>query len=149
MVDIAAAGRTVLLSSHQIGEVERVADIVAIVHAGRVLLVETLERSSAPRGKLTVTMEDPHRAVPPLDAQVIHERHRGRQFELMVRGLDEPGLEQLRFAAGVVAVESRTPSLEEIFVAYMTVTPASTTQMDSVRTGRLSDQSIVAREDGT
>ena len=43
------------------------------------------------------------------EAQVIHERHRGRQFELIVRGLDESGLEQLRFAAGVVAVESRTP----------------------------------------
>ena len=30
MVDLAAQGQTVLLSSHQIGEVERVADIVAI-----------------------------------------------------------------------------------------------------------------------
>ena len=43
MVDIAAAGRTVLLSSHQIGEVERVADIVAIIHAGKLLLVDRLE----------------------------------------------------------------------------------------------------------
>ncbi|MEX0613049.1 MAG: ATP-binding cassette domain-containing protein, partial [Pirellulales bacterium] len=39
MVDIAAEGRTVLLSSHQIGEVERVAEIVAIMHAGRLLAV--------------------------------------------------------------------------------------------------------------
>ena len=43
MVDIAAAGRTVLLSSHQIGEVERVADIVAIIRAGKLLLVDRLE----------------------------------------------------------------------------------------------------------
>ena len=35
MVDRAATGRTVLLSSHQINEVERVADRVAIVHQGR------------------------------------------------------------------------------------------------------------------
>jgi ABC-2 type transport system ATP-binding protein len=35
MIDIAAAGRTVLLSSHQIGEVERVADIVAIPAVGK------------------------------------------------------------------------------------------------------------------
>src|SRR6185295_429295 len=44
MVDIAAEGRTVLLSSHQIGEVERVADIVAIVHGGRLLAVERLDQ---------------------------------------------------------------------------------------------------------
>lgn len=35
MVDLAAQGQTVLLSSHQIREVERVADIVAMVHRGR------------------------------------------------------------------------------------------------------------------
>src|SRR5687767_1301763 len=47
MVDIAAEGRTVLLSSHQIGEVERVADIVAIIHAGRLLVVERLDTLKA------------------------------------------------------------------------------------------------------
>ena len=35
MVDRAAVGKTVFLSSHQITEVERVADHVAILHAGR------------------------------------------------------------------------------------------------------------------
>ena len=58
MVDVAAAGRTVLLSSHQIGEVERVADIVAIVHAGRVLLVERLEEIKRTTRQVTVTLED-------------------------------------------------------------------------------------------
>ena len=36
MVDRAAAGQTVFLSSHQISEVERVADIVAILREGRI-----------------------------------------------------------------------------------------------------------------
>jgi ABC-2 type transport system ATP-binding protein len=123
MVDVAAAGRTVLLSSHQIGEVERVADIVAIVHTGRVLLVERLEEIKRTTHGLTVTLETPNTALPPLEAQIIHERHRGRQHELITRGLEESALEQLRFAPGVTAIESRTPSLEEIFVAYMTGTP--------------------------
>jgi energy-coupling factor transporter ATP-binding protein EcfA2 len=43
MVDVAAGGRTVLLSSHQIGEVERVADIVAILKNGKLLAVERLD----------------------------------------------------------------------------------------------------------
>ena len=63
MVDVAAEGRTVLLSSHQIGEVERVADIVAIVHAGRVLLVERLEEIKRTTRQLTVTTR--RRPTPP------------------------------------------------------------------------------------
>jgi ABC-2 type transport system ATP-binding protein len=125
MVDIAAQGRTVLLSSHQIGEVERVADVVAIVHAGRVLLVERLDEIKRTTRQVTFTMEAPQNRLPPLEAQIIQARHRGRQYELIVRGLDETALEQLRFAIGVTAIESRTPSLEEIFVAYMTGEPST------------------------
>lgn len=119
MVDIAAEGRTVLLSSHQIGEVERVADFVAIVHAGRVLLVDRLDDLKRSTRQVTVTVEDGRRSLQPLPGIIIHERHRGRQFELVTRGVDNTTLESLRFAEGIVAVESRTPSLEEIFVAYM------------------------------
>jgi ABC-2 type transport system ATP-binding protein len=141
MVDVAAAGRTVLLSSHQIGEVERVADIVAIVHTGGVLLVDRLDEIKRTTRQVTVTMEDPHRPLPPLDAEVIHQRHRGRQYELITRGLDDTAVEQLRFTTGVTAVESRTPALEEIFVAYMTSAPDLTyTGENGTRTGRFSDQ---------
>ena len=58
MVDLAAAGRTVLLSSHQIGEVERVADIVAIMPRGQVLLVERLDELKRTTREVTVTMQE-------------------------------------------------------------------------------------------
>jgi ABC-2 type transport system ATP-binding protein len=119
MVDIAAEGRTVLLSSHQIGEVERVADIVAILHAGRLLVLEPLDELKRTTRQLTVTVADGAAPRPAVDGRVIHERRRGRQWEVLVRGMEETSLEQLRFADGIVAVESRTPSLEEIFVAYI------------------------------
>jgi ABC-2 type transport system ATP-binding protein len=140
MVDVAAAGRTVLLSSHQIGEVERVADVVAIVHAGKVLLVDRLEEIKRTTRQVTVTLETPHAALPAFDAQVIHERHRGRQYELITRGLDESTMDRLRFAAGVTAIEARTPSLEEIFVAYMTGPP----QAPSVKTDLSHQPSVSA-----
>ena len=140
MVDIAAEGRTVLLSSHQIGEVERVADIVAIVHDGRMLLVDRLEEIKHATRQLTVTMEDAHRQLPLADRPDHPPASPRPAVRVIVRGLDEAALEQLRFAAGVIAVESRTPSLEEIFVAYMTGTPHDITPQ--LRTGRLSDQSI-------
>ncbi len=43
MVDRAAAGQTVFLSSHQIQEVERVADYVAILHEGKLQVVSNLD----------------------------------------------------------------------------------------------------------
>ena len=47
MVDLAGAGRTVLLSSHQIGEVERVASHVALLHQGKLILAEPLDELKA------------------------------------------------------------------------------------------------------
>jgi len=134
MVDIAAEGRTVLLSSHQIGEVERVADIIAIMHAGRLLLLERLDELKRTTRQLTVTVADGTASRPSMDGRVVHERRRGRQWEVLVRDMEETSLEQLRFADGIVAVESRTPSLEEIFVAYVgkDARPSATTPAEEV-----------------
>jgi ABC-2 type transport system ATP-binding protein len=119
MVDIAAEGRTVLLSSHQIGEVERVADIVAIVHTGRVLLVEPLDALKLDTLQLTISTSEILPEPPDLPGTLLHQRQRGRQWELLIRGLEESDLDTLRHQQGIVGVESRMPALEEIFVAYM------------------------------
>ncbi|HEY4235646.1 MAG TPA: ABC transporter ATP-binding protein [Lacipirellulaceae bacterium] len=130
MVDIAAEGRTVLLSSHQIGEVERVADIVAIMHTGRLLLVERLDDLKRTTRQLTVTVGDANPPNPPATSgRIIQQRHRGRQWEMLIRDFDDATIERLRFAGGIVAVEARTPSLEEIFVAYMTTAPPTPTSV--------------------
>lgn len=119
MVDIAAAGRTVLLSSHQIGEVERVADIVAIVHTGKLVAIERLDDLKRTTRQLAITVAENTTPRPTLDGRVIFERRRGRQWDVLARDIDETALERLRFAPDVIAIESRTPSLEEIFVAYI------------------------------
>lgn len=128
MIDIAAEGRTVLLSSHQISEVERVADVVAMIHTGRLLVVERLDELKRTTRQLAVTVSAAGADPPPLDGRVIYQRHRGRQWDLVVRGLDEASLERARLAESIVAIESRTPSLEEIFVAYMQTSAAPPTE---------------------
>ena len=55
MVDLAGAGRTVLLSSHQIGEVERVASHVALLHKGKLILAEPLDELKSQTFLLSVT----------------------------------------------------------------------------------------------
>lgn len=118
MVDVAAEGRTVLLSSHQIGEVERVADIVAIIRRGHVLLVQPLDELKGETRELTITMAEGAVEPPVLAGELTRQRHR-RQWLVLARGVTEARLDALRADAGIVALETRTPALEEIFVAHM------------------------------
>lgn len=119
MVDVAAAGRTVFLSSHQIGEVERVADIVAILRAGKLLLVERLDELKNQMRELTFTLDDGAAGPPSVPGAVLSERRRDRQWQVLVRGTTEEQLAALRAHESVRGLECRSPALEEIFVAYM------------------------------
>src|SRR5262245_15750106 len=119
MVDIAAAGRTVLLSSHQISEVERVADTVAILQAGKLLLVEKLETLKDEIRELSVMLVDSAASVPAINGQILSERRHRQQWQLMVRGVGEEQIAALRQQSVVEELRIRTPSLEEIFVAYL------------------------------
>jgi ABC-2 type transport system ATP-binding protein len=119
MVDIAGQGRTVLLASHQIAEVERVADVVAILREGKLALVERLEDLKAHVCELTVTLRNGSPNLPPVPGTVFHREFKGRQWRLLVRNLDESRIERFRTETEVGNVEVRHPSLEEIFVGYM------------------------------
>lgn len=119
MVTLAEAGQTVLLSSHQIGEVERVADIVAIIHEGSLRIVEPLEELKERTRELTVTLVDGIAPPPPIAGNILSQSRRGRQWQVMVRDFDRRHEDLLRDAPGVAHLEVRVPSLEDIFLAYM------------------------------
>lgn len=128
MVDRAAAGKTVLLSSHQIAEVERVADVVAIIRRGKLMLVERLDELKGQVRELTITLADGASQPPELRAEVLSRRRKSRQWQLVVRGMAEDTPAALRSDPAVEAVEVRPPSLEEIFVAYMQLGTESVTE---------------------
>jgi ABC-2 type transport system ATP-binding protein len=142
MVDRAAAEQTVLLSSHQIGEVERVADMVAIIRRGRLVLVERLDDLKAQVKELTVTLPD-HRTEPPQleEGEILWERRRDRQWQLLVRNMGEEAVRGLERAETVRSIELRTPNLEEIFVALMTTHAESEEGEASVETGAVGEAS--------
>jgi ABC-2 type transport system ATP-binding protein len=119
MVDRAAAGKTVFLSSHQIAEVERVADVVAIMRGGQIIVVERLERLKAEIQEVTITLRDTGFEPPLLQGELLRQRRRSRQWQLLTRRVSDTSLSALRDSASVEEVEQRTPSLEEIFVAYL------------------------------
>jgi ABC-2 type transport system ATP-binding protein len=92
MVDRAASGKTVFLSSHQIVEVERVADIVAILRKSKLILVERLDELKSQIRKLTVTMKDGQMELPQLDGQILSKRLKQRQWQLIARGMSDEQL---------------------------------------------------------
>jgi ABC-2 type transport system ATP-binding protein len=122
MVDLAGAGRTVLLSSHQIGEVERVASHVAILHRGKLVLAEPLDDLKARTFLLSVTFASrDHPTAPPegRTLELIDASDAPRQAHWLVRAADRSACEIVRALPGVESLEIETPSLEEIYVGYM------------------------------
>ncbi len=119
MVDRAAAGQTVFLSSHQIAEVERVADVVAIIHKSQLVVVEPLDKLKARMTQATLTLNDEYAEMPTLPGETIDCRVKGKQCQAVLRDVPASALDALRACPSVQTLEARTPSLEEIFVAYM------------------------------
>lgn len=120
MIDRAATGRTVFLSSHQISEVERVADTIAILHRGRIRLHGPLAEIRESIHHVVVDTDDPLRAIEslPEPAEILTEETAGRSRQMFIRHLDAPMIAHLRGLPGVTDVRSRVATLEEIFVAY-------------------------------
>jgi len=121
LVDRVAIGRTVLLSSHQIAEVERVADHVAILQQGQVLLTESLQGLRESFVELTIGLADPLVSLPTFERPtvVFGSSTSGRQHRMVVRHLAEEQLQELRQCEGVQQVATHAPSLEELYTACL------------------------------
>ena len=126
MVDVAATGRTVLLSSHQIGEVERVADHVAIIHAGKIVACDTLDNLKSQHERWVITFSSVDNSLPDFEARIIsHEGLGTRRHQMFVAKPGPEALWKLRDHTGVLDVEVHQPALEEIFVAFISHAAAS------------------------
>jgi ABC-2 type transport system ATP-binding protein len=120
--DVAAEGRTVFLSSHTLSEVERVAERVAIVREGKLVILDTLERLRAVAVQRLEVDFEPGTPVP---------------TELQLQGIEGVQQATLRAAHAVVtyegsvdplvkflssysvnAIRSRDDDLEDIFLKY-------------------------------
>ncbi len=117
MVDRAALGRTVLLSSHQISEVERVADWVAILHQGRLKIVQPLEELREKTSIITATLDDPAATIALPRANVLTESRNARQLRWVVQDLPEDWATEYDASSGVTNLHCERATLEEVFVA--------------------------------
>ena len=127
MIDVAALGRTVLLSSHQIPEVERVADHVAIINQGRVLVSARLDDLKQQIERWVISFSSDTLSIPNFDGQILsHEGQNRKRQQLLILNPGSDALWQLRDHPGIAEVEIHTPSLEEIFVGFIKAGPRVT-----------------------
>ncbi|MGE5227378.1 MAG: ABC transporter ATP-binding protein [Planctomycetaceae bacterium] len=113
-----ADGRTVFLSSHNLVEVERVCDRVAIIREGRIVDVSTVgELLGSHWRSINLVLESP----PAPDAfdlpNVEVAAMTGREVHLMVRGDVNPLLSRIA-AHGVQDIAITTPDVEDLFLRY-------------------------------
>jgi ABC-2 type transport system ATP-binding protein len=147
MIEVTGSGRTVLLSSHQIPDVERVADIVAIVNQGKVLICEPLEELKQMMEQWVVTLDSDGLKLPTVKAEILlYEGRDSRRRRLLVRNPSPECLWTLRDHPGVTEVAVHTPSLEEIFVAVIRSRSPDAIESNRTDTAQSSDPSSEVKQ---
>ncbi len=107
--DVAKDGATVLISSHNLRELEDVCDHVGIMVGGKMLLEKSLEDMQGATHKLQIVGEIPE------GLDILNESGSGRLKTLIVRG-DARTLQEKIAAANPVYFDLLPLSLEEIFI---------------------------------
>ena len=107
--DVAEHGTTVLISSHNLRELEDVCDHVGIMDHGKMLLEKSLADMQGATHKLQIVGEVP------TGLDVLHESAAGRMKTLIVRGAAEM-IAQKAATANPVYFDVLPLSLEEIFI---------------------------------
>ena len=107
--DVAQRGTTVLVSSHNLRELEDVCDHVGIMDSGRILLERSLADMQGSTTKLQMV------GAPPQELDILHETHSGRLQTLIVRGSMEQ-VQAIVQRANPVYFDLLPLSLEEIFI---------------------------------
>ena len=109
LADVAQRGTTVLVSSHNLRELEDVCDHVGIMDSGRILLERSLADMQGSTTKLQMVGATPE------GLDILHETNSGRLRTMIVRG----SMEEVRAmveATNPVYYDLLPLSLEEIFI---------------------------------
>ena len=117
MGDVAERGTTVLVSSHNLRELEDVCDHVGLLSHGRVALERSLTELQGGTVKLQTAFAGDAPQLPD-DLQVIHTDHIGKVYTYIVRGSAEEVTARFQ-QFDPLFTEALPLSLEEIFIYEM------------------------------
>ena len=113
LADVAERGMTVLVSSHNLRELEDVCDHVGIIHAGKALVERSLSELQDNMVKVQLVL--PEGAALPEGLNILHESRVGQVRTLILRGRSEE-ISAVVAAAGPLFYDLLPLTLEEIFI---------------------------------
>lgn len=112
--DTAQRGLTVLVSSHNLRELEDVCDYVGILHRGKLLLERSLSELQDNLVKMQVAFAGEPPEFPP-DLNLLHAARTGRVHTLIIRDTPEGAAARLA-ACRPIFMDALPLTLEEIFI---------------------------------
>ena len=115
MGDVAQRGTTVLVSSHNLRELEDVCDHVGILSRGKVLLQRSLTDLQDNVVKMQVVFDSPELPELPAELELLHSSQVGRVHTLIIRGNAAQVKSQLA-AYQPLLMDALPLTLEEIFI---------------------------------
>lgn len=115
IADLADRGTTVFLTTHDLAGVEAIADRVAIMHGGRVVLDEELEALKSRFRRIRFAAQPV--ALEAASFRTAMVRSWGAGTEAVVSNYDDLTFERLRTNATIQSADVSAMSLEEIFIA--------------------------------
>ncbi len=118
MVEMAGAGRTILICSHQIAEIERIASHVAIMVEGKLLVTAPLDELKQRYTRVVFR----HEGLPPeasMLGDVLERKVTGRFFDLLIRDANRNSLDDVRSSENVFDFKESVISLEEIYTSVV------------------------------
>ena len=118
MGDVAERGTTVLVSSHNLRELEDVCDHVGLLSHGRVALERSLSDLQGGTVKLQIAFQTEQPPELPAGLPVVHTDRVGRVYTYIVRGTAEEVEEGFKPLAPLF-MEALPLTLEEIFIYEM------------------------------
>jgi len=113
MADVAENGTTVLVSSHNLRELEDVCDHVGILNHGRMLTERSLSELQDNIVKIQLALADGGEL--PSDLNILHESRTGRVRQLILRGTAEELTNRIS-AVSPLFMDVVPLTLEEIFI---------------------------------
>lgn len=115
MADVAEHGTTVLVSSHNLRELEDVCDHVGIMHHGKVIMEKSLDDLQGSVSKIQIAFESEELPVLPEGINILHRSQAGRVHTLIIRG--EQGRIRSQIASlQPILLDILPLTLEEIFI---------------------------------
>jgi ABC-2 type transport system ATP-binding protein len=118
MVGLAAEGRTILISSHQIAEVERVASHVAFLSRGKLLLAAPIEDLK----QRIIQLDLRYEGEPPEAAAlgtVLHRNGPGKHWRAVLQDPRIGALRALEHQEGIFDLSEQPLALEDIYCALL------------------------------